>query len=139
MVNSLQKTSLNITRQIRRQGILLVENNFFNKTHLKSLLEDHRLKVVGIANNYKEAVKTIDMQDPNLILLDVELDGEKTGLDVAEYALERNIPILFFTGNPSKVEEIISANECVKGIIDKPASDAEIVEKIVLTLEEILS
>src|SRR5687767_1717336 len=55
------------------------------------------------ANNYEEALKMIENWKPDLVMLDIQIDGEKNGIDVAE-AINRDfkIPFIFLTSNSDK-------------------------------------
>lgn len=55
------------------------------------------------APGYNEAVKMIEDRQPDLLLLDINLGGQKDGIDVAKYVrLNYSIPIIFLTANSDK-------------------------------------
>jgi DNA-binding response OmpR family regulator len=52
-------------------------------------------------------VTALDREQVDLILSDVRLTGDRTGIDLARIAKERGIPILFATGKaPDNVAEL---------------------------------
>lgn len=53
-----------------------------------------------IASNYAGAIKMIDTEKPDLVLLDINLGGQKDGIDIAKYVREKyTMPIIFLTAN----------------------------------------
>ena len=55
-------------------------------------------EVVGIANNGKEAIEKIIETSPDLILMDIMIKGDLTGIDVSERIKEKvKIPVIFLT------------------------------------------
>ncbi len=57
-------------------------------------------EITFTALNYIKAIKMIDAEKPDLILLDINLGGPKDGIDVAKHVRSRYpIPIIFLTAN----------------------------------------
>ncbi|MDX2173441.1 MAG: response regulator [Bacteroidota bacterium] len=50
--------------------------------------------------NYNRALKMVEEEKPDLLLIDINLGGGKDGIDVAEYVREKYaIPLIFLTAN----------------------------------------
>lgn len=50
--------------------------------------------------NYSRALKMVEEEKPDLLLIDINLGGGKDGIDVAEYVREKYaIPLIFLTAN----------------------------------------
>lgn len=60
--------------------VLLVEDDNFIRKIQKGLMLEYTNDIEE-ASSYEEAIKIVKNQNINLIILDIELDGEKTGLD----------------------------------------------------------
>ena len=81
--------------------VLIVENDAQVATVLKDIVEiDHTHVVTGIVNDVDEAMASIAACPPQLVLVDLHLTGNATGVEVAARARERSVPILFTTANP---------------------------------------
>ncbi len=78
--------------------ILLVEDDPFVADDLKEKLEQLQYRVVGIAESYEDAVLSIERERPDLVLLDIELKGALTGIDLAEKLSKQSIPFIYLTG-----------------------------------------
>jgi CheY-like chemotaxis protein len=56
-------------------------------------------RVSGIAISGEEAVKLAEEGRPNLVLMDITLEGEMDGIEAASQIIEKlNIPVIFVTG-----------------------------------------
>lgn len=63
-------------------------------------LESLGYKTTEPAINYTEALKMIEREKPDLVLLDIQLSGSKTGIDVAQKIKdEYDLPFIFLTAN----------------------------------------
>lgn len=79
--------------------ILVVEDEILIGESIKYLLEEKNHRVLDIAISYDETLKALDMCHPDLILLDIRLYGEKSGIDIANHINQHalDIPYVFLT------------------------------------------
>ncbi len=78
--------------------ILIVEDDPQIAASLSDMLEILDHKVVGIAESYDDATSIMEKESAELVLLDIQLKGEKTGIDLAEYIKAHHaIPFVFTT------------------------------------------
>lgn len=78
--------------------ILIVEDEPFAAEELKEKLEKLDHEVTGIAESYEEALELIHRNKPELVLVDIELKGKLTGIDLSEELQNQGIPFLYLTG-----------------------------------------
>jgi DNA-binding LytR/AlgR family response regulator len=77
--------------------ILLVEDELIIAEDMKSMLSQKYL-VTGIAITYEEAIVCMQMRLPDIVMIDINLLGKKTGIDLAHYINQTyRIPFLFVT------------------------------------------
>ena len=98
--------------------ILIVEDEPLTAFDSENLIGDQGYEVVATLDRFADAVATLDSEQVDLILCDVRLTGERTGIDLAQVAKNRRIPVLFVTGSPPD-----NASELVIGCLLKPYSD----------------
>jgi DNA-binding response OmpR family regulator len=78
----------------------IVEDEHIFAESLRAELEASGFLVPHISSNYDTAVSNILASPPHLLLLDIQLMGNKTGLDVAEHINNTcRIPFVFITAN----------------------------------------
>lgn len=98
--------------------ILIVEDEPLTAFDNENLIGDQGYEVVATLDRFADAVATLDSEQVDLILCDVRLTGERTGIDLAQVAKNRRIPVLFVTGAPPD-----NASELVIGCLLKPYND----------------
>jgi DNA-binding response OmpR family regulator len=80
--------------------ILIVEDEELISLDMKSILEDMGIAVTGIARNVEDALTQIAAEPPHLVLLDISLDGEFEGVELARTIDRRwGIPVVFISGH----------------------------------------
>jgi len=72
--------------------ILIVEDEILIADTIKRYLEREGHQVVGIAISFEEAVQLYLQETPDITLLDIRLNGEKTGIDVAKFIQQQSKP-----------------------------------------------
>lgn len=77
--------------------ILIVEDDPLVAEDLKDKLEQLHYRVTGIADSYDAALELISSNKPDLALVDIELKGELTGIDLAGQLKEQHIPFIYLS------------------------------------------
>ena len=78
--------------------ILIVEDEFVIAHDLRNILRNLGYEVVGIALSEAKALPMLQQDPPDIVLLDIQLKGEKTGIDIAHVLNEQyQIPFIFVT------------------------------------------
>jgi len=113
--------------------ILIVEDEVIAAEYLKSILEDKDWTVVDIVDNCNDVIKSVNKYSPDLILMDIMINGPKSGCEVAmEVRNISNCSIVFLTSYAD--EEMISYAMEAKadGYLVKPYNEKEIIANISL-------
>ncbi|MEO7044190.1 MAG: response regulator [Ferruginibacter sp.] len=87
---------------LKKRNILLVENDPFQYNALKIFLSEKGYDVLEndtdeIIASYEDALSAIKSKVPDIAILDIELNGNKDGINLAEYLQPLNIPVIFLT------------------------------------------
>lgn len=77
--------------------ILIVEDEFIVANDLRLLLEQAGYKVIAIAASTEEAEENLQEQKPDLVLLDIQLKGKLTGIDLARKLRAENIAFIYLS------------------------------------------
>ena len=78
--------------------VFIVEDDPTIHMHLEFMLKNKGYLVVGTAANSIDAIESIGITKPDLILMDVSIEGERDGIDTALIIKEQfNIPVVFIT------------------------------------------
>lgn len=114
--------------------ILVVEDEALIAMHIKAILEAQNYEVVT-CNSYECAISYIDDLFPSIVLIDINLNKNKGGLDIAKYLLKRDtIPYIYITSYADK-DTIDRVNETRPfGYIVKPFKDIDVISTISIIL-----
>ncbi len=78
--------------------ILVVEDEYFLYENFRGLLSEEGYEVLDYSPSVKEAIKQIKTNRPDLVLLDIKLQGAETGIDLAhKLNKEYKIPFIYIT------------------------------------------
>jgi len=81
---------------LNRLKTIIVDDTLLIRNELKSLLNDYaEIDVIGVAENVDKAIQLIKKHNPDVIFLDIQLQGE-TGFDLLEKA-DISSQIIFIT------------------------------------------
>jgi len=98
----------------KKKKILVVEDSRLTSQVITDILNEYGYAVEATAAGEKAVQKACGSNPPDLILMDIELQGEMNGIDAANRILRfRDIPIVFLTANTSG--EIFEKIKSVKG------------------------
>lgn len=76
--------------------IVIVEDEMIISDDICGMLEEHGYEIAGQAVDYDEAVEIIRNNKPDLVLLDINLQGNKDGIEIAQYINETGrIPFIY--------------------------------------------
>lgn len=84
--------------------ILIVEDDQFFAKKLEQDLTVLGYSVIGIAENGKEAMAMFYSKDPDLVIMDIHLKGEQSGVEIAKLMMNDEVnkkPVIFLTSDNS--------------------------------------
>ena len=118
-------------RQDSKQTILIVDDEPANLRVLKKILEDQYRLI--FAKSGEEALRLVQRELPNLILLDVMMPG-MTGFEVCEQLkadpLSKAVPVIFVTALNDEVDEAKGFDVGAVDYITKPISTAVVKARV---------
>lgn len=82
-----------------KKKILIVEDEFVVANDLEIMLEAAGYATTGIAVSVKTAMEEIAKNIPDLVLLDIQLQGTLTGIDLARQLKTRHIAFVYLSAN----------------------------------------
>jgi DNA-binding response OmpR family regulator len=101
--------------------ILIVEDEPLTAFDNETTLTDAGYQVVGTTDSYDKAIAMLDSDEIDLILSDVRLASQQTGIDLARAAKEHGVPTLFATGHPYPEAETVAV-----GCLMKPYTERQL-------------
>ena len=119
-------------------NVLVVEDEFIVSLEIQDRLEALGYRVIGTASKAEEAIKIANECKPDLILMDIQLDGKKDGIDAA-FSIKNlyDVPIIFITAFTEKItSERVRKIPPHYGYILKPFEEKDLQKSIEEALGE---
>jgi two-component system, NtrC family, response regulator HydG len=118
--------------------ILIVEDQFIEAKSLNVILTNAGYATCSIARSVASALSIIEKEKPDLVLVDIFLQGEGTGIDLGRILNEKNIAFVYLSANSNR--QILEAAKPTKpyGFMVKPfrAKDVLIMLDVALYLHK---
>ena len=118
----------------KKKKIVIAEDQKIVALDLELSLKRNGYREIVSFCSGKKVIEDIDLQKPDLVLLDIRLQDEVTGLDIAEKLNRLNIPFIFVSAfsNPDNYRKALSL-KAVK-VFRKPY----ILRDLINTVDDIL-
>lgn len=114
----LQRSALNI---------LIVEDEWVIALSIKRHLTRLGYKVAGTANSAEKALELVATTQPDLVLMDIYLQGEKDGIEAAEVIRQQfNLPIVFLTAHADEATLTEAIATRPYGYVVKPFEEQDL-------------
>jgi DNA-binding NtrC family response regulator len=106
--------------------ILIVEDQFLEANELGLILRKAGHMVLGVGKSVEQAKSLIIKNRPDIVLIDIFLKGDLTGIDLAKDLNQKNIPFIYLSANSNAatLESAIATKPY--GFLIKPFRDREI-------------
>ena len=116
---------------MEKPRVLIVEDEGIIAWDLKRRLQRLDAEVISIVDTAELAVERARHDAPDLILMDITLKGEKTGIDAAMEIREfSEAAIVYLTGNTHLVDDPVVLASRAQGMASKPPSDEQLREML---------
>jgi len=114
------------TPSMTKAKILIVEDQFIEAHNLRMILHQAGYRVCSIARSVPIAIKILEKEKPDLVLLDIRLQGNLSGIDLAEILRKQNVAFVYLSANSDK--QILEAAIATKpyGFLIKPFREKDV-------------
>lgn len=115
--------------------ILVVEDEAFIAMHIQQILEEEGYTIEIAQNTVPKAKKYLNNHHVDLVIIDVHLNTEENGIDLANYlSTLKTVPFLFLTSYSDK-ETLLEISETnPAGFLVKPFKSQDLVSSVFLIL-----
>ncbi len=113
----------------------IVEDEFIIASDLRQLLEELNYVVPKPCKSYDAAVLMLEKESPDLVLLDIQIDGDKDGIDLGMHIRSNyDIPIIFLTANSDKATVERAKKVQPNAYLSKPFNKKDLLLSIEIAL-----
>lgn len=122
--------------QFDKMNILIVEDDFIIARHLQFLLNGFGYEANDIASDYATAVEMLNSRIFHLAILDINLNGYQTGIDLADHIRENlGIPFLFLSSHDDIAVVNAALQSAPHAFLQKPFQKITVYTAVKLALE----
>ncbi|RIV68896.1 LytR/AlgR family response regulator transcription factor [Flagellimonas aequoris] len=115
--------------------ILIVEDNVIIADDMQSMLEEIGYEIVDNVIVYEQAVEVLKNNHVDLVLIDIILASDKTGIDLGKHIRENyNIPFIFVTSNSDRATVENAKTVKPDGYLVKPFEQQDLYTSIEIAL-----
>lgn len=115
--------------------ILIVEDNVIIADDMQSMLEEIGYEIVDNVIVYEQAVEVLKNKEVDLVLIDIILASDKTGIDLGKHIRENyNIPFIFVTSNSDRATVENAKTVKPNGYLVKPFEQQDLYTSIEIAL-----
>src|ERR1700744_1366994 len=123
-----------IYRMPSKTKILIVEDQYIESSNLELILLRAGYVVCEIARSVASALKIIGNERPDMVLVDIQLQGRLTGIDLAQMLSQKNIAFIFISANSR--QQILDAAKMTRpyGFLLKPFREKDMLVALEVAL-----
>lgn len=115
--------------------VLVVENEVLIADDLCDTLRNLNYEVLEPAFNYYAALDVLQSQPVDIVILDIQLGGKKSGLDVAEFIREHlDIPFIYLSSHSDQKTLELAKSTMPYAYLVKPFNSADVLTALEIAL-----
>jgi DNA-binding NarL/FixJ family response regulator len=108
-------------------NVLVIEDEPIIAQNIKKILNNMDFSVAGIAYNSTRALDMLASRNPDAVLLDITIKGDKDGIDLAEIINEKyKIPFIYLTAHSDEMTLERAKMTLPYGYIVKPFKEKDL-------------
>jgi two-component system, response regulator PdtaR len=112
---------------LTQRRVLIVEDEALIAWTLSTMIEDLGMAVAGMAATADDAVAQAETLKPDLVLMDIRLKGEKSGITACRLIRAKSdIPVIFVTGHGDPTSVRLAEETNPVAIVLKPVREQDL-------------
>jgi cellulose synthase/poly-beta-1,6-N-acetylglucosamine synthase-like glycosyltransferase/CheY-like chemotaxis protein len=121
---------------MENETILIVEDEMITAMDIHDKLEDSGYTVVGVVSNGEDAVRTAAEIRPDLVIMDIRLQGEMDGIESSHKILALDIPVVYLTALTDKDTLEQAMQTPSYGYLIKPLDDKKLYSTVKMAIQK---
>lgn len=114
---------------------MIIEDEVIVALDIEDRLKKLGYEVAAIRHNSEKALAYLEIHAPDLILCDINIKGNKDGIDIAQFVNEKmTVPLVFVTALSDRATLERAKKTLPYGYVVKPFTDADLLSAIEMSL-----
>ena len=118
--------------------ILIVEDQVLTANHIKNILNDNNWHQIEIAYKINQAIELLETFVPDIVLLDINVEGKNSGIEWAKKYVKK-AKIIFITGQTELETLQLALSTNPISYLTKPVKKIDLLAAITLIIVNFLS
>lgn len=116
-----------------RKKLILIEDEYTIAMDIQIRLEELGYEILAIGDSFTEAIQLVADYDPDAVVMDIHIEGEKTGVEAAKIIQESfDVPVVFLTAHADTLTFETALNIKPYGYVLKPFKTVQLKNAIEL-------
>ncbi|WP_421875487.1 LytR/AlgR family response regulator transcription factor [Marinoscillum sp.] len=118
--------------------VLIIEDDPIICQDLSEMLANQGMDVVGVAPSFEMGLELFHSRHPDVMLVDIKLRGEKTGVDLVNHIKSEigiNLPVVYLTANSDPTTKSKAFKSEPSSFLTKPYHEQDLVNALELSFE----
>lgn len=120
----------------KKTKLMIVEDEFITSMDLNDKLEEMGYNVVAMAASGYQAVERAKKFNPDIVLMDIILQGDMDGIEAADKIGQLGIPVIFLTAHADKETVENALKTAPYGYMIKPFDEDKLHSTVEMALEK---
>ena len=120
---------------MKKVKILIVEDELVIAMNICDILDDLGYDALDPVTNFEDAIEQIETETPDIVLIDIQIDGNKSGIDLAKVIqTQHQLPFIFLTSNSDSATINLAKQTNPSSYLVKPFNQDDLYSSIEIAL-----
>lgn len=116
---------------MEKARVLIVEDQAITAKSIEAMVADHGMEVIAVCKTGEEAIHAADKVIPDIVIMDIKLQGRMTGIETAQALQEIDtIPIIYLSDYTDKVTVRKAKQTHPANYLSKPFTESDLLRAI---------
>lgn len=122
---------------IKELKVLVVEDEILIAENISDTLKSFGIELIKLSHDKASAIETFNHFCPNIVLLDIRMEGETTGLEIGDFLQSKNTPFMYITSHSdmAMMQKIIKTKPFA--YLSKPIKKTDLLANLLLFTENL--
>jgi DNA-binding LytR/AlgR family response regulator len=120
---------------MEKARVLIVEDQVITAKSIEAMILDHEMDVIAICKSGEEALQVAERNIPDVVIMDIKLQGKLTGIQTAEAIQEiQSTPIIYLSDYTDKVTVRKAKGTHPANYLAKPFTESDLLRAIEIAI-----
>jgi len=120
---------------MEKARVLIVEDQVITARNIAAMIADHGMEVIAICKSGEEAIQIAEQNIPDIVIMDIKLQGKMTGIETAHAIQEiQSTPIIYLSDHTDKPTVRKAKETHPANYLSKPFTEPDLIRAIEIAI-----